>query len=82
MSKYMHNTGIETKWRHYEGLGWIYAKDFAAAIGISKPSLGVRVKRGLYDGMYVMVTDTIMMFAPEAVGALEAKGRWGGSPAI
>ena len=81
VTKYMHNAGIETKRQHYEGLGWIYAKDLAAAIGISKPSLGARVKRGLYDGMYVMVTDTIMMFAPEAVGAVETKGRWGGRPA-
>lgn len=75
--QYMSNAGIENRRQHYRSMGWLTTSELAEAVGISKPSIDARVKRGVYDGMWVMATDKTKLFSPEAAKHDLPKGRWG-----
>jgi DNA-binding XRE family transcriptional regulator len=73
----MSNAGIENRKQHYRSMGWLTTSELAEAVGISKPSIDARFRRGVYDGMWVMATDKTKLFSPEAAKHDLPKGRWG-----
>ena len=74
--QYMSNAGIKNKRQHYRDLGWLTTGELANAIGITKTSVDWRRRNGRYDGLYEYVTETVVLYSPEAVKLGGATGRW------
>lgn len=67
VSCYMNNSGIKTRSQFYSEKGYLTAEEMAKAAGVSQQSVFQRYRRGMYDGLYVRVSDRRLLFHPDAL---------------
>ena len=67
VSQFMSAHKIKTKRQHYLEEGYITVTEAGNLLGITHTSMLARIKKGLYDGGFVWVTDRAILMNPESI---------------